>query len=219
MALKKINAVIFDLDNTLYNEEKFYYQYFEIFCKSFNYSFKKFLLEFNIKKEIFKNDILKNALIKIKKYNRVNHNKSFKLLITFNFKIELFKGVLKTFDFLKKNKIKIGILTNGTVKIQKKKIDNLRIKNKIDQIIFAGNFKKQKPFKYSFIKIIKLLKVKPENTIFVGDNYNTDILGAKNLNLFTIHYSKKKRIDKNVDKVALNFSNVKKILEEFTTYN
>ena len=63
MALKKVDAVIFDLDNTLYNEEIFYYQYFKIFCKKFNYPFKKFLLMFNISQEIFKVDILKPRLV------------------------------------------------------------------------------------------------------------------------------------------------------------
>ena len=121
MELKKIESVIFDLDNTLYDEGKFYYQYFKIFCKRFNYPFNKFIKSFDIQKEIFKINILKKALIEIGQYNNINHKKSFKLLIDFNCKIKLFNGVKQTLDFLKKNKIKAGILTNGSVKIQKKK--------------------------------------------------------------------------------------------------
>ena len=119
MVLKKISAIIFDLDNTLYSEEKFYYEYFKIFCKKFNYPFKKFILKFNIKKQIFKIDILKNALLRINRYNKINHDKSFKLLISFKSEIKLFKGVLNTLSFLRKNNIKIGILTNGSIQLQK----------------------------------------------------------------------------------------------------
>ena len=213
MGLKRIDAIIFDLDNTLYSEEKFYYQYFKIFCKHFDFSFKKFLLKFDIKKEIFKINILKSALLKIKKYNKRNHDKSYNLLISFKCEIKLFKGVLETLNFLKKNKIKIGILTNGSIKIQKKKIKSLKINDKINKVVFAANFKKQKPFKYSFVKIMTLLKVNPNNTIFVGDNYKTDILGAKKLGLYTVHYSKNKKVDKNVNANAESFYRLKKILK------
>lgn len=216
MALKNIDAVIFDLDNTLYSEEEFYFQYFKIFCKKFNYSFKVFLVKFDIKKQIFKTDILRNALLKIKKFNCINHDKSYKLLISFKCKLKLFKGVLETLNFLKKdNKIKIGILTNGSAIIQKRKITNLKIKKKVDEIVYASNFKKQKPFKYSYIEILKLLKANPKKTIFIGDNYKTDMIGAKKLGMFTIHYSKQNRVKKNidVDKVAKNFQEVKMILK------
>ena len=205
MALKNIDAVIFDLDNTLYSEEEFYFQYFKIF-----------LVKFDIKKQIFKIDILKNALLKIGKFNHINHDKSYKLLISFKCKLKLFKGVSEILNFLKKdNKIKIGILTNGSAKIQKKKITNLKITKKVDEIIYASNFKKQKPFKYSFIEILKLLKANPKKTIFVGDNYKTDITGAKKLGMFTIHYSKKNKVKKNkdVDKTAKNFQEVKMIFK------
>jgi putative hydrolase of the HAD superfamily len=221
MALKKVDAVIFDLDNTLYNEEIFYYQYFKIFCKKFNYPFKKFLLMFNISQEIFKVDILKSALLKIKKNNINNHDKSYKLLINFKCEIKFYNGVLQTLNYLRKNKVNIGILTNGSVKIQKKKIKNLKLKTKVDKIVYAGNFKKQKPFKDSFVKILKSLKVKADNTVFIGDNYKTDIIGAKKLNMFTIYYSKKKKAQSNKesDLVANNFDDVTKILKLLLSQN
>lgn len=221
MALKKVDAVIFDLDNTLYSEEIFYYQYFKIFCKKFNYPFKKFLLMFNINKEIFKVDILKSALLKIKKNNTNNHDKSYKLLINFKCKINFYNGVLQTLNYLRKNKINIGILTNGSVKVQKKKIKNLKLKTKVDKIVYAGNFKKQKPFKDSFVKILKLLKVKADNTVFIGDNYKTDIVGAKKLNMFTVYYSKKNKVQSNreADLVANNFNDVTKILKLLLSQN
>ena len=169
MVLKKISAIIFDLDNTLYSEEKFYYEYFKIFCKKFNYPFKKFILKFNIKKQIFKIENLKNALLRINRYNKINHDKSFKLLISFKSEIKLFKGVLNTLSFLRKNNIKIGILTNGSIQLQKKKIKDLNIAKKIDKIVYAKKFKKQKPYSYSFIGILKLLRIKPHDVIFIGD--------------------------------------------------
>ena len=139
--------------------------------------------------------------------------KSYKLLISFNCRLKLYRGVLQTFSYIKKNKIKIGILTNGSVKIQKKKILSLQLKNKVNKIVYAGDFKKQKPYKESFIKILKLLKVKSENTIFIGDNYKTDIVGAKKLNMFTIHYTKIKNDKRYTDLCVENFHDLQIILK------
>ena len=90
--------------------------------------------------------------------------------------------------FLKK-KYKLGIVTNGDIKIQKNKIKSLKINKYFDKVIYARSCKREKPFKYSFEKIIKYFKCKKKNVLFIGDNYNTDIIGAGKFGLKTVHLS------------------------------
>ena len=44
----------------------------------------------------------------------------------------------------------------------------------------------KKPFKKGFLKIQKILNIKPENIAVVGDQLFTDIIGGNRCNMFTI---------------------------------
>ena len=48
----------------------------------------------------------------------------------------------------------------GTLKFKKIKIKSLKINKYFDKVIYARSCKREKPFKYSFEKIIKYFKCK-----------------------------------------------------------
>ena len=117
-------------------------------------------------------------------------------LIDFNHKI--LEGVSKWCEDLKKEEIKLCILSN-TNKIEKVK----KVAKELDlQYI---NFAK-KPSKSGFIRAMKLLDLKAENMAIAGDQVMTDILGGNRMKMFTI-------LTKPLDKKDIFITRVKRPLE------
>lgn len=85
----------------------------------------------------------------------------------------------ETLNWLKKanNKFKIGIISNNRKKREIKELNEFKI-----PIIFNG----LKPLPFSFFRMLKILNLKKEKTILIGDQIFTDILGGNILNLYTI---------------------------------
>ena len=55
---------------------------------------------------------------------------------------------------------------------------------------------KEKPSSYMFLTALNKLDGKPEDCIVIGDNYNKDIVGAKNLNICNFLFNKNEKNDK-----------------------
>lgn len=81
-------------------------------------------------------------------------------------------------DNLKKNKIKLYILSNSN---KKEKVKEVARKLQIDYVYFA-----KKPLKSGFKKVQKILEENPENIGVVGDQIFTDIIGGNRCKMFTI---------------------------------
>lgn len=79
---------------------------------------------------------------------------------------------------LKEHGIKLYILSNSN---KKEKVKNVSEKLGVPYEYFA-----KKPFKKGFLKIQKILDIKPENIGVVGDQIFTDIIGGNRCNMYTI---------------------------------
>lgn len=79
---------------------------------------------------------------------------------------------------LKKNKIKLYILSNTN---KKEKVKEVAKKLQVEYIYFA-----KKPMKSGFRKVQKILNEKPENIGVVGDQIFTDVVGGNRCKMFTI---------------------------------
>ena len=79
--------------------------------------------------------------------------------------------------------IKNAILTNCDVKrsdSQWRKIRKIGIAPYMDEILLTGEFGIHKPDKAPYLELAKRLGVRPERCLFVGDSASTDIPGARN---------------------------------------
>lgn len=97
-------------------------------------------------------------------------------LIDFDINIE--EGTQEWVEELKKEGIKLYILSNSN---KKKKIEKVAQTLKIEYEYFA-----KKPLKSGFIKVQKKIKEKPENIGVVGDQIFTDVIGGNRCKMFTI---------------------------------
>jgi len=200
-----ILVVIFDFENTLYDYD---------FC-NFNgltTLFKSLSLDFNIDisliKETYDNinkyiktsnnvsskfnkshyikkllENLKIPLVELDKYLRIYNN-------NFNDNLKLFDGIEELLKLLKKNNIKIGILSNNIFYQQYKKLKILNIIEYFDVIQTSDECGEEKPNINMYLNIQNKFNIPFENIAYIGDNYDHDILPSLNLKILPFHYVK-----------------------------
>jgi len=79
----------------------------------------------------------------------------------------------------------LGLLTNGPSDMQWEKIRSLAIADAFDAIVVAGDVRIYKPDARVFELLLDRLGIAPEATLFVGDNYEMDIVGAHRVGMRT----------------------------------
>ena len=81
---------------------------------------------------------------------------------------------------------RIGIVTNGPVEIQKRKVEALGLAPRVDTIVFADGHA-AKPAAEPFLEAARRLGVGPRRSVFVGNDPVCDVYGAWRLGMKTIY--------------------------------
>jgi len=95
-----------------------------------------------------------------------------------------YPGVDRLLTDLKPN-YKLGLLTNGPSDIQWEKVAALGFDKQFDAIIVAGDVGIYKPDVRVFEMLLEQLGSNPQHSLFAGDTYDTDIVGALNTGMHT----------------------------------
>ena len=104
----------------------------------------------------------------------------------FQFYCVPFVGLIEMLDTLQQRGYRLGIITNGRGDFQAKAISGLGIQDYFDAILISEIEQVRKPEAEIFNRAITQLGGIAQNSVFVGDNPEADIMGAKNANLRTI---------------------------------
>ncbi len=191
--MKKIKAVIFDLDETLVDRRASLIHLFNYFIDKYSEAYpyegtREELIDYMI-------EIDENGYSGLEKFFR-RLNQRWKLPHSVEDFIkernDIFGGLtipfpemLEVLDYLK-GKYRLGIITNGYSSVQREKIKKANIGEYFDDIIVSG----EQPFAKPDSRIFKLscnnLGVNPEEAVFVGDYYPYDIAGALNAKIMPI---------------------------------
>lgn|GEM_PF-521162 len=83
------------------------------------------------------------------------------------------------------SRYKLGMYTNGPSFLQWKKIEALGFNRFFDAIIVAGDVGVYKPDPQAFALLSEALGVPASETLFVGDNFQADIVGAQRAGMYT----------------------------------
>ncbi len=180
--MKCVEAVIFDLDNTLYDETQYFLDTFSKFDVTRGHlnSIKRL---FDDGLRYTSSDIFKDVLDHFEAYSQKLHEELFFEYKTCDSNIKLDRETLKTFSLLRSKEIRIGVLTNGVVDAQKNKVKILGLSSLVDVIVYAREVGREKPHIEAFKFVCDKLKTNPEKCIFVGDDIVNDIQGAENAGL------------------------------------
>jgi len=182
--------LVFDLDDTLYEEIAFVKSGFKavseflecVYNISKNELFELMIKNLNHGRGKIFDELLKYYGIFTKKLVR-------KCVSVYRFhkpKIHLYQDTLDCFERFKS--LSKYIVTDGNKIVQQKKIDALNLNNKIKRCLITHRYgiKNAKPSPYCFNLICKLEKVQTKEVVFIGDNPTKDFVGIKPLGFRTI---------------------------------
>jgi HAD superfamily hydrolase (TIGR01549 family) len=97
----------------------------------------------------------------------------------------LFEDVLPLMSLLKNKKFITGIITNADEKITAL-VETLGLKPSIDFIITSQKTGAEKPSPIIFLAALEQARVKNSEAIYIGDQYQSDILGARGVGMQAI---------------------------------
>jgi len=100
--------------------------------------------------------------------------------------------VIPTLIALRDEGCKLGIVSNGRSVKQWEKLIRLGLHHFFDAVIISEDVGSEKPQSKIFRVAIEELGVKPEETIYVSDDLETDVLGANKAGLISIRVIKQK---------------------------
>lgn len=83
---------------------------------------------------------------------------------------------------------RLGLLSDGYLSVQQRKLDALGLADRFDAIVFSDEWGRAawKPSPQPFQVILERLKAEPARVIYIADNPLKDFLGAREVGLFTI---------------------------------
>ena len=94
-------------------------------------------------------------------------------------------GVVEVLSKLQKMNIALGIVTNGSAEAQQAKISNSGLDSFIDAVIISESLGTNKPAPSIYEAVISRLQIDPNHSWFVGDHPVNDIWGSKQLGFST----------------------------------
>jgi len=184
--------IVFDLDDTLYNEKYFVYSGFSEVAKwvslmsnnSYNEIFDSMIKEltFNGRGKIF-DIVLEKYFLKTKK----NIQKCISIYRLHKPAINLDSEVIDLLLELRKNH-KLYIVTDGNKIVQKNKIKSLDVEKYIEKAYITHRYSlsASKPSLKCFELIRNKEKVDWQNMVYIGDNPYKDFVNLNKVNAFTI---------------------------------
>ena len=199
----KIKHIFFDLDHTLWDFET-------NSVATFSKIFKDNKLEVNVEKfityykiinlrywKLYRNEKMTREALRYGRlkdtFDFLKYNVSDKtidlladeylnVLPTFN---TLFEGTHELLTYLKA-KYQLHIITNGFSEVQNDKLKNAGIEKYFDKIITSENTGVKKPNPKIFQYAIDISRANVKESIMIGDNWEADIMGAKNYGMKVI---------------------------------
>jgi len=220
--VKTMNVIFFDLDNTLYDSEIYYDRAFK--------SISEFLQkEFKVEQESSFDFLYSNWKKTTSMYNQMFDDviDKFDLKIStsdlvkiFNeqevYESDLFSDTIPVLQRLS-NKFKLGIITDGDVSRQKRKLENCKLRDFVNFVIYTKEIE-PKPSPKPFQHALNQLSSSAIRPFYVADNPKIDFKGAKQLNFSTIRIIRGEfqniNSDEYVDYSIETLYEIEKIIEE-----
>ena len=91
----------------------------------------------------------------------------------------LFPDALHTLSSLRASGLKLGLITNGSVRMQSRKLECLALSPRFDSILISDAEGISKPDPQIFHRALRRLSADAARAVFVGDHPEVDVAGAR----------------------------------------
>ena len=242
--MKKIKAVFFDFGGTLMDSESDIVAHINIMkdvIQKYNLStspeemadnynsliFTKKMTLLDSENKIF-SSLIDSSLRSIRKIFSSHHIETSNENINWFLKIftenhrKYSKLFPETLDVIQKirniDSIHIGIISDIDTDFQKSQFDALGLSHLFDSITTSEEVKSYKPRKTIFNAALKKADCSGTESIIIGDSYEKDIIGGKNMGMTTIwlnRYYGRNAEGKNADFIVNQLKEISPIIDEF----
>jgi putative hydrolase of the HAD superfamily len=124
-------------------------------------------------------------------------------------KPHLLDGTIEVLNYLD-DKYFLHIITNGFVEAQSVKMKNTGLENYFKEVIVSDGLGYRKPDERIFYHAMELAGAKLEESLMIGDDYEADILGAKNIGMDQVYLRPIKEVSK---EATFEITELKELLE------
>ena len=91
----------------------------------------------------------------------------------------LFSDTVQTLSLLRTSGLKLGLITNGSIRMQSRKLQCLALPPLFDTILISEAEGISKPDRQIFHRALERLDTNPAQAVFVGDHPEVDVAGAR----------------------------------------
>ncbi|GAB6455643.1 HAD-IA family hydrolase [Bacillus luti] len=198
-----VKAIVFDMDDTLYKEKDYVVSGFKAVDDWIKEDYKKIGF-YNIAIQLF--DSGERKFVFNKTLEKLNITYDEKLISNLIEKYRLHKPDIQLLDEADwvlsnlTNNVKRGLISDGYLITQERKIKALKLKERFHSIILTDKLGREywKPSQIPYEKISKELQVPHQQCVYIGDNLSKDFITAKKLNWITVHINREDGIYRNL---------------------
>lgn len=104
--------------------------------------------------------------------------------------VEFLPGAEEALEYLT-NRYKLGLITNAEREVQRPKLESLDVYTLFETVVYAGHDTEYKPHPEAFREALQVIGVEPDEALYIGDDFESDVLGADAVGIDTIWVSEK----------------------------
>ncbi len=190
--MTKIQAVIFDMDDTLFPERQFAFSGFLAVAEAFQSQLGDVLTATSKMCAMFDTPDRRRVFNSILEHCGQSEDQDTieKMVATYRGhvpKINLFEDANRALDRLK-GKFKLGVITDGPLTMQQGKVEALGLRDMVDEVILTAELGEGlgKPHPKAFELMAERLGVGHEACVYVADNASKDFVGPNGLGWTTV---------------------------------
>jgi len=201
-----IKAVLFDLDDTLYDERTFVISGFRAVVAYVADRFPVdeqgiFLTMMEVLSTEGRGKVFDKALDRYGLYSPALVEELVGVYRSHQPQITLYPDVIPVLATLKEYGVKLGIVTDGLHSVQKRKIEALGLEGLVDVIVYTDELGPNhwKPDPTGFLHALERLAVQPTEAAYVGNDPSKDFAGPKAIGMLPVHLKRNDNLIEETD--------------------